>query len=47
MPYTTYSIYVTAVRLIGDNNRPLEGAKSKILIERTLAGGELTVMCYI
>ena len=39
-PYTTYSIYVTAVRLIGNSNKPLEGRKSKILIERTLAGGE-------
>ena len=40
LPYTMYSIYVTAVRLIGDTPRPLEGMKSKVLIERTLAGGE-------
>ena len=41
IPYTIYSVYVTAVRLIaGDNDRPLEGMKSKILSERTLAGGE-------
>ena len=40
MPYTMYSVYVTAVRLIGDTSRPLEGMKSKVLIERTLAGGE-------
>ena len=40
IPYTIYSVYVTAVRLIGgDNDRPLEGMKSKILTERTLAGG--------
>ena len=39
-PYTIYSVYVTAVRLIGgDNDRPLEGMKSKILTARTLAGG--------
>ena len=25
MPYTMYSVYVTAVRLIGDTSRPLEG----------------------
>ena len=40
-PYTEYSVYVTAVRLIGgDNGRSLEGMKSKLLIERTLAGGK-------
>ena len=38
-PYTEYSIYATAVRYIGGTDRPLEGIKSKILTERTLAGG--------
>ena len=39
-PYTIYSVYVTAVRLIGgDTGKPLEGMKSKILTKRTLAGG--------
>ena len=39
-PYTIYSVYVTAVRLIGgDNDTPLEGMKSKVLTTRTLAGG--------
>ena len=38
-PYTDYHIYVTAVKLIGTTGRPLEGNKSKILTERTLAGG--------
>ena len=39
-PFTEYSVYVTAVRLIGgDTSRPLEGMKSKTLAERTLAGG--------
>ena len=39
-PYTEYSVYVTAVRLIGDASRPLEGNKSKMVTGRTLAGGE-------
>ena len=40
-PYTVYIVYVTAVRFIeGDTDRPLEGMKSAMLIERTLAGGE-------
>ena len=40
-PYTEYRVYVTAVRLIGgDNGRPLEGIKSELLTERTLAGGQ-------
>ena len=44
-PYTIYSVYVTAVRLIGgDDDRPLEGIKSKILIKRTLAGGGSILM---
>jgi len=38
-PYTIYSIYVKAVRLIGNTGRLLEGMKSRIVIERTLAGG--------
>ena len=38
-PYTEYSVYVTAVRLIGDR-RPLEGNKSRTVTARTLAGGE-------
>ena len=38
-PYTEYHIYVTAVKLIETTDRPLEGKKSKILMERTLAGG--------
>ena len=36
-PFTEYSIYVTAVRLIG--GRLQEGMKSRTLTERTLAGG--------
>ena len=39
-PYTDYNVYVTAVRLIGDTNRPLEGNKSRTVTGRTLAGGE-------
>ena len=40
-PYTVYIVYVTAVRLIGgDSDRQVEGMKSAMLIERTLAGGE-------
>ena len=42
-PYTEYHIYVTAVKLIGITGRPLEGKKSKILTERTLAGGGYTI----
>ena len=39
-PFTEYSIYVTAVRLIGgDNDRPQEVMRSGTLTERTLAGG--------
>ena len=38
-PYTEYSVYVTAVRLIGDTGRPLEGMKSRTVTGRTLAGG--------
>jgi len=37
--YTEYSVYVTAVRLIGTADRPLEGKKSETATERTLAGG--------
>ena len=37
-PYTKYSVYVTAVRLVGDTGKPLEGMKTTTLIERTLAG---------
>ena len=39
-PYTEYSVYVTAVRLIGDTGRPLEGMKTTILIKTTLAGSK-------
>ena len=38
--FTEYSVYVTAVRLIGDNGRPLEGMKATILTKRTLAGSK-------
>jgi len=38
-PYTEYSVYLTAVRLIGTTGRPLEGEKSDIVTARTLAGG--------
>ena len=38
-PYTEYSVYVTAVRLIGTTGRPLEGEKSDTISTRTLAGG--------
>ena len=41
-PYTQYSVYVTAVKLINVTGRLLEGEKSETVIERTLAGG-----CYI
>ena len=40
-PYTEYSVYVTAVRLIGTTGRPLEGEKSRTITARTLAGSEL------
>ena len=40
-PYTEYSVYVTAVRLIGDTGRPLEGMKSRTVTGRTLAGGKM------
>ena len=39
-PYTDYNVYVTAVRLIGDTSRPLEGNKSRTVAGRTLAGGK-------
>ena len=42
-PYTEYSVYVTAVRLIGTTGRPLEGEKSDIVTARTLAGG----LCFV
>ena len=45
-PYTEYSVYLTAVRLIGGANRPLEGNKSRTVTGRTLAGGE-TVYGYM
>ena len=38
-PYTEYSVYVTAVRLIGTTGRSLEGEKSRTVTARTLAGG--------
>ena len=41
-PYTQYSVYVTAVKLINATGRLLDGEKSETVIERTLAGG-----CYI
>ncbi|XP_065918156.1 contactin-3-like isoform X3 [Dysidea avara] len=37
-PYTEYSVYVTAVRLIETTGRSLEGEKSEIVSARTLAG---------
>ena len=40
-PYTEYSVYVTAVRLIGTTGRSLEGEKSRTVTARTLAGGLL------
>jgi len=40
-PYTEYSVYVTAVRLIGTTVRSLEGEKSRTVTARTLAGGLL------
>lgn len=40
-PYTEYSLYVTAVRMIGDNNEePLEGMKSRSATGKTLAGSK-------
>ena len=39
-PYTEYGVYVTAIRLIGDNGKPLEGMKTITLSERTLAGSK-------
>ena len=46
-PFTEYSIYVTAVRLIGgDTGRPLEGMKSRTVTGRTLAGGEALITSY-
>ena len=39
-PYSVYSVYVIAVRIIGDTGRPLQGMKSDIVTKRTLAGGE-------
>ena len=36
-----YSVYVTAVRLIGDTARPLEGMKSIVVTGITVAGGEI------
>ena len=47
MPYTLYSVYVTAVRLIGDTGRLLEGMRSNVVTERTLAGGELKKLVII
>ena len=47
-PYTEYSVYVTAVRLIGTTGRSLKGEKSNIVSARTLAGGLLlSVPCVI
>ena len=45
IPYTMYSVYVTAVRLIEDTARPLEGMKSITVTGRTLAGGEIVYSC--
>ena len=39
--YAEYSVYVTAVRLIGDTGRPLEGMKSRTVTGRTLAGSKM------
>ena len=39
-PFTTYSIYVTAVTLINAMGELLEGAKSEIVNGRTLAGSK-------
>ena len=40
-PYTEYSIYVTAVRLIEDTDKLLEGMKSRTVTGRTLGGGKM------
>ncbi|XP_065918141.1 receptor-type tyrosine-protein phosphatase S-like isoform X3 [Dysidea avara] len=42
-PYTEYSVYVTAVRLIGTTGRSLEGEKSRTVTGRTLAGKPVIV----
>jgi len=42
-PYTEYSVYVTAVRLIGTTGRSLEGEKSRTVTTRTLAGSMLDI----
>ena len=47
MPYTMYSVYMTAVKLIGDTGRLLEGMQSNIVVERTLAGGESKQFMHI
>ena len=39
-PYTEYSVYVTAVRSIGDTGRVLEGMRSIPITQRTLAGSK-------
>ena len=39
-PYTEYSMYLTAVRMIGEPVRPLEGTKSRTITGKTLAGSE-------
>ena len=44
-PYTEYSVYVTAVRLIETTGRSLEGEKSEIVSARTLAGGLYISVC--
>ena len=47
-PYTEYSVYVTAVRLIGTTGRSLDGEKSDIVTARTLAGSLLlSVPCWL
>lgn len=43
-PYTKYSVYVTAVRLIGSTGRSLEGKKSETVTGRTLAGGTVFII---
>ena len=40
-PYAEYSVYVTAVKLIGTTGRSLEGQKSRTVTARTLAGRKL------
>ena len=39
-PYTTYSVYVTAVTQINAMGDQLEGSKSEIVRRRTLAGSK-------